>query len=92
MRALKLGSFPEVIDFEKDIRLTEKLIGCEEGCVQNVCLSDDAILLHGIDAERRGRQRNDIASLIARKNVYGTALVIGDGEDDVPDAYLVYLS
>ena len=43
-----------------------------------------------VDAEAAGKEkpRNDLAGLIARREVYGPALIAGFGNDDVPQSYI----
>lgn len=53
----------------------------------------DAIMYISESGKDAGKARNDLASLIARREIYGPALIAGFGGDDVPqqyvDAYMV---
>ena len=48
----------------------------------------DGIMYIAAEAEDEGKQRNDLASLIARREIYGPALIAGFGGDDVPQQYV----
>lgn len=48
----------------------------------------DGIMYIATEAEDEGKQRNDLAGLIARREVYGPALIAGFGNDDVPQIYI----
>ena len=48
----------------------------------------DAVMYLTESAKDIGLQRNDLASLIARTEVYGPALIAGFGGTDVPQIYV----
>ena len=48
----------------------------------------DAIMYIAESGKDAGKARNDLASLIARREIYGPALIAGFGGDDVPQSYI----
>jgi hypothetical protein len=48
----------------------------------------DAIMYISESGKDAGKARNDLASLIARREIYGPALIAGFGGDDVPQQYV----
>lgn len=48
----------------------------------------DAIMYISESGKDSGKARNDLASLIARREIYGPALIAGFGGDDVPQSYI----
>ena len=55
--------------------------------IELITLSD-AVMYLTESAKEIGLQRNDLASLIARSEVYGPALIAGFGGTDVPQIYV----
>ena len=55
--------------------------------IEIITLSD-AVMYLTESAKEIGLQRNDLASLIARSEVYGPALIAGFGGTDVPQIYV----
>lgn len=86
MRALLIqtGSV-EIRDVPYDIFSVERILSAKN--VEIITLPD-GIMYGAIEAEEEGKPRNDLASLIARREVYGPALIAGFGNDDVPQSYI----
>ena len=66
------------------------------GEVSYIDIGDDAVVLVNASAEASGMQQNPIASLIARRQLYGPALIAGaDGTNrtlaDTPEDFVVLL-
>lgn len=93
IRALGLTPGPAVALTEVSNDL-HGLRACIGGNITTIGLRDGAVMIANADAENRGLKHNPIASLIARRQIYGPVLLVGaDGDDfdDVPDEYLVWL-
>lgn len=89
MKALKITGIAQLIETQKDIRLVEYILGCAKGCVETIWTANaDAVICVDREAQQHGKPRNNLASLIAGTGIYGTALIFGDGEDDVPAHYI----
>lgn len=89
MKALKITGVVQLVETKKDIRLVEHILGCAKGCVETIWTANaDAVICIDREAQQHGKPRNDLASLIAGTGIYGTALIFGDGEDDVPARYI----
>lgn len=93
IRALEITPEPGVALTEVPNDL-HGLRACIGGDITTIGLRDGVVMIANADAENRGRKHNPIASLIARRQIYGPVLLVGADEDDfddVPDDYLVWL-
>jgi|GEM_PF-3742564 len=90
MKALKITGVAQLIEMQKDVRLIEYLLNCASGCIETIWLKD-AVIAVDREAQQRGKPRNNLASLIAGTGIYGVAIVMGDGEEDVPEQYITSL-
>lgn len=89
MKALKIAGIVQLVETQKDIRLIEYILGCAKGCIEVITMpADDAVMYVDREAQQHGKPRNNLASLIAGTGIYGTALIFGDGEEDVPAHYI----
>ena len=87
MKALKITGVAQLIEMQKDVRLIEYLLNCASGCIETIWLND-AVIAVDREAQQHGKPRNNLASLIAGTGIYGTAIIMGDGEEDVPESYV----
>lgn len=86
MKAMLIsGGSVNLRDVPYDIFSVEAILNAKN--VEIITLPD-GILYAAAEAEQDGKQRNDLASLIARREVYGPVLIAGFGNDDVPQSYI----
>ena len=86
MMALHLdGKGTELKDVKYDIFSVQSIMHTNN--IEIIMLPDGVmyVMEHGL---QEGKQRNDLASLIARRDVYGPALIAGFNGDDVPNSYI----
>lgn len=64
------------------------------GYIEAIKLKDDGVMLVDEEGMLKQYPRNELASLVSGKHIYGTALIVGeDGEEltDVPEKFLALL-
>ena len=86
MMALQLdGKGEDLKDVQFDIFSVQSIMHTNN--IEIIMLPDGVmyVMEHGL---QEGKQRNDLASLIARRDVYGPALIAGFNGDDVPESYI----
>lgn len=85
MIGLLISDTPQLKDVPFDIFSVQQILRTK--AVELVELSDAVmyIMEHG---KEDGKPRNDLASLIAHREIYGPALIAGYCGDDVPQAYV----
>ena len=92
MRALKLEmNSISIIDVDNDLKALQEAVG---GNIETIGLKDGGVMIVDEEGMMKQYPRNDLASYISGKHIYGTALIVGvDGEefDDVPEQYFVWL-
>ena len=92
MRALKLEmNSISIVDVDNDLKALQKAV-C--GNIETVRLKDGAVMIVDEEGMLKQYPRNDLASYISGKHIYGTALIVGyNGKsfDDVPEQYFVWL-
>jgi hypothetical protein len=97
MRALKIElNRISVIDIDGADVHAELLALQHEvgGYIETVPLHDGAVMIVDEDGLLKQYSHNGIASLISKRHIFGTALIVGtDGDDfeDVPEQYLEWL-
>ena len=86
MKALKITGIIRIAD----VGTSSDAIKSDLKCARySTCgLRDGGVMITDADAEAKGLPYNQLASLIAESGIYGTALIFGDGEDDVPARYI----
>lgn len=91
MRALLIGiAHRNMIDIDSsDLALKE----CVGGNIEKIELKDGGVMIANVQGMVKQYPRNDLASYICGKPVYGAALIVGKDGDDVDqkyvDAYMV---
>lgn len=92
MKALRITAAHqiEMTDAPDDLQGLKDLIA-QGGDIDIVELRDGAAIITDTQAEQMHRKHNAVASLIARRQLYGDALLAGAGFTDVPGEYLVWL-
>lgn len=92
MRALLIGiAHRNMIDIDSDVKALEECVG---GNIEKIELKDGGVMIANVQGMVKQYPRNDLASYISGRHIYGTALIVGvDGEkfDDVPEQYFVWL-
>lgn len=58
-----------------------------DGYIERVRLTDDAVMLVDEEGVLKGKQRNDLASLIARCPIVGTVVIVGVEHTDDGDIF-----
>lgn len=91
MRALKLAmNSISIIDVDNDLKALQEAVG---GRIETVGLKDGGVLIANVQGMVKQYPRNDLASYICGKPVYGAVLIVGKDGDDVDqkyvDAYMV---
>lgn len=80
-----------IIDVDNDLHALQKEIG---GNIEKIGLKDGAVMIVDEEGMLKQYPRNDFASYISSRHIYGTALIVGvDREefDDVPEQYYAWL-
>lgn len=94
MKALKLeGRTVELIELagtntETELKAMQQAVG---GYIECVTIAEDAALIVDEEGLLKGLDQNALASLVARRQIVGTALLVGiDGERfcDPPERYV----
>lgn len=86
MRAMLIsGGTVSIQDVPYDIYSVEAILSAKN---VEIIMLPDGIMYIAAEAEEEGRPRNDLAALIARRYVYGPALIAGSGNEDVPQQYV----
>lgn len=88
MKALKIEEVPKLIDMRYNEFSVMLELGCASGKDIDIVMLDDGVLYHNIRAQAAGRMRNELASLIARTDVYGPAIIAGRSGHDVSSQYV----
>ena len=92
MRVLKLSDKVDLADMKYDEFSVASELKCVRSIDLDIILIQDGVMYHNSTAKDNGEMRNDLASLIAGTEIYGTAIISGRHGDDVPqqfiDAYL----
>ena len=97
MRAMKLElNSISLIDIngdtvENELKEMQQAVG---GYIETVHLKDGGVMLVDEEGLLKQYPRNELASLVSGKHIYGTALIVGeDGEEltDVPEKFLALL-
>ena len=93
MRAMKLepNKLPCIVDIDNDLHALQQAVG---GRIETVGLKDGGVMIVDEEGLLKQYSRNDLASIISGRHIYGTALIVGaDGDDfdDVSGDYFVYL-
>ena len=92
MRALKLEmNSISIIDVESNLQSLEEAVS---GHFEAINLKDGGVMIANRQGMLKQYPRNDRASYISGKHIYGTALIVGyNGKsfDDVPEQYFVWL-
>lgn len=92
MKAMKLSNSDiSIITVDNSLEALQKVIGEK---IETIGLSDDGVMIVDEEAVLKWKPRNDLASYISGRHVYGDALIVGsDGDefDDVPEQYFVWL-
>ena len=81
MTAMLISGGVTLRDVPYDVYSVQSILGTRD--VEIVTMSD-AIMYIMEDGKESGKTRNDLASLIARREIYGPALIAGFGGDNVP--------
>lgn len=92
MRALRIEpnsiSVVDISDTLDDVKIEF------DNDLEKITLRDGGVMLTDCKGMRKKKQRNDLASYISARHIYGTALIVGlDGYNltDVPSKYFVWL-
>ena len=85
MTAMLISGGVTLRDVPYDVYSVQSILGTRD--VEIVTMSD-AIMYIMDDGKESGKTRNDLASLIARREIYGPALIAGFGGDNVPQEYI----
>ena len=85
MTAMLISGGVTLWDVPYDVYSVQSIFGTRD--VEIVTMSD-AIMYIMEDGKESGKTRNDLASLIARREIYGPALIAGFGGDNVPQEYI----
>lgn len=100
MKILRIDKQVEITEVtelstEDELQDLQDLVG---GYIERVPLSPGACMIVNEEGRPNGMQQNPIASLVARRQIYGPALIAGvvagaDGEEfaDVPEEYIELL-
>ena len=88
MRALKITDKVELVDLRYNEFSVTAELKCRRSIDLDIILMRDGVIYHNLAAKAEGKMRNDLASLIAGAEVYGTAIIAGIGGDDVPQQYV----
>ena len=98
MKALKIGlNNISLIEIDSSSVKTE-LEGLQQavgGYIETVRLPGDSVMIVDEEGLLKQYPRNDLASIISKNHIYGTALIVGiegDALCDVPEEYLSLLS
>ena len=75
----------EMVGVLYDVFSVQRILGADS--IEIITLGD-GIMYIDEHAQSKGSKRNDLASLIAHRHVYGDALIAGFGGDDVPQSYI----
>ena len=91
MRALLIGiAHRNMIDIDSSDRALKECVG---GDIEKIELKDGGVLIANVQGMVKQYPRNDLASYICGKPVYGAVLIVGKDGDDVDqkyvDAYMV---
>lgn len=89
IRALRIAlNSIDVIDVPNELHAMQQAVG---GYIETVGLKDGGIMIVDEEGLLKQYPRNDMASYISGRHIYGTALIVGaDGDefDDVPQQYI----
>ncbi|MBQ6042187.1 MAG: hypothetical protein IJL32_15615 [Oscillospiraceae bacterium] len=88
MKALRIDDVPKLIEMRYNEFSVTLELGCASGKDIDIIMLEDGVLYHNIRAQAAGRMRNELASLIARTDVYGPAIIAGRGGNDVSSQYV----
>ena len=92
MKAMKLSVADiSIVTVENTVEALQQVVG---GSIETIGLSDGGVMIVDEEAVLKWKPRNDLASYICGRHVYGDALIVGtDGDefDDVPEQYFVWL-
>ena len=92
MRALLIGiAHRNMIDIDSNVKALEECVG---GNIEKIELKDGGVMIANVQGMFKQYPRNDLASYICGKPVYGAVLIVGtDGDDfdDMPEQYLPLL-
>lgn len=85
------GTVIRLDEVANDLRALQHAV---DGYIEPIGLSDGGKMLVDEEGLLKGKPYNTLASLVARTNIYGTALIVGtDGAEfcDVPETFLTLL-
>lgn len=92
MRAMKLDlNSISIIDVEPNLQSLEEAVS---GHFEAINLKDGGVMIANRKGMLKQYPHNDLASYISGRHIYGTALIVGvngEGFDDVPEQYFVWL-
>jgi hypothetical protein len=88
IKALKIEDGVKLIDLRYNEFSVSMELECNSGKDIDIIMLPDGVLYHNHTAESAGKMRNELASLIARQDVYGPAIIAGRHGDDVPQQYV----
>lgn len=74
-----------------ELHSMQQMVG---GHVEHIPLKDDGVMLVDEEGMLKQYPRNELASLVSGKHIYGTALIVGQVGDlltDVPSKFLALL-
>lgn len=75
----------------EELHSMQQMVG---GHVEHIPLKDDGVMLVDEEGMLKQYPRNELASLVSGKHIYGTALIVGQVGDlltDVPSKFLALL-
>lgn len=92
MTVIRLNERPRRVDtvkiaehtLEDELHALQAIVG---GYIECVRLTDEAAMLVDEEGLLKGLPRNDLASLIARRQIVGTALIVGVEHTDDGDVF-----
>lgn len=89
MKALLLkDGKAELIELRYDVFSVLGTLGLNNDKSLDIVMIPHGIMYIDTSAEASGAMRNDCASLVAQRQVYGAAIIAGCGGDDVSEDYV----
>lgn len=92
MRVMKIElDSINIVDIENELHTLQQAVG---GYIEKVKLRDGGLMIVDEEGLLKRYHRNDNASAVAGRPIFGTALIVGvDGEEfvDVPEQYISLL-
>lgn len=89
MRALLIGiAHRNMIDIDSNVKALEECVG---GNIEKIKLKDGGVMIANKEGMKKQYPRNDLASYISGKPLYGAVLIVGTDGDDFDDVEQKYV-